>query len=63
MDPDVALNVFRRITRDPVAVAKAILMTAAVADAAGYRGHREDALDIAEELLALAPRRSFSSAS
>jgi len=63
MDPDVALNVFRRITHDPVAVAKAVLMTAAVADAAGYRGHRDDALDLAADLLALAPGRSFSTAS
>jgi hypothetical protein len=63
MDSDVALNVFRRISRDPVTVAKAILMTAAVADVAGYRGHRDDALDIAAELLALAPRRSLTTAS
>ena len=62
MNLDVALDTFQRITRDPVAVAKALLMTAAVADVAGYRAHRDEALDIAAELLALAPRRSFSTA-
>jgi len=60
---DVALNVFRHITADPVAVARAVLTTAALADLAGYRAHRDDALDIAADLLAMPPRRTFASAS
>ena len=55
MDPDIAFSVLQRIKADPAAVAKALLLTAAIADLTGHRAERDDALEIAADLLAMSP--------